>query len=501
MQETTRSSPPLPPDFAAGGGAQAWIAALVLVAAIAAMAIAGICPEANIGNDADAYIMAAETFADTGQLTLGERYRTKFPPATALLAAACLIAGLPLSPTMQILNALCLTLVCLLVLGLFAGRGRPWIGLIAGLFIGLNPLAWAWVNMIGSDILFLLPVGALLFICLRPSPWTSGRIMLAAALLCAAVTTRTIGLAVAGAPLAALAIDQWGRHRGRVAWGCALLVAAPLALNAAHSVYQNRLPGFDGEYVGSFLQVDPYDASRGTLSPASFAARCAEQLPPKLRDTGAALTANSLGRFVQPAVTLILLLAGAGLGRRQAPVILIFIAGYGAALILWPYFDKRFSLPLLIAGGIGVGVLAEAAAHSRPLLRAALGLILLAHLANGATQAPAERVRLTAQRAALAAEMGELIDWIETNVGGREPIATFDAVELLRRVDRPLVPLRYTADMNELAAVARAGNARWLLVTGQFGRERGVYSERLRDAIAEPAPAFSNATFALHRVR
>jgi hypothetical protein len=78
--------------------------------------------------------------------------------------------------------------------------------------------------------------------------------------------------------------------------------------------------------------------------------------------------------------------------------------------------------------------------------------------------------------------------WAETNIPAGDAIASFAYREIAYRLDRPVVPLGYTTDMDELWRVVEEGDARWLVVMPSLYGSRGAleleflasFADRLR---------------------
>lgn len=221
-------------------------------------------------------------------------------------------------------------------------RGRPILALGVALLLALAPGVLTEAHWVLSDVPFWCFTIAALWGFERLPPSLRGRFIVAAGATVLAYFTRSAGLPLVVAAVAWLAL----RHR----WRQLAALAAVLFPLAFLWWLRARTHG-GADYIGPFLQVDPYSPALGRIGLADLPARIAGNaanyvrihLPVLLAGRPAGwLTAGSL-------VLLGLALVGWALRARRPGVAELFLPLYLGLLLVWPaiWSSERFLLPAL----------------------------------------------------------------------------------------------------------------------------------------------------------
>jgi hypothetical protein len=380
---------------------RAWPLALVGLAALGlaiGIAILDATP-VGVATDDAMYVILAKALA-TGQgyrfLNLpGAPAATHFPPGyPALLALLWKLA--PDFPANVMLfksvNAVCLALIAVAVARFARVRLLPagWSIAVAVLTVVSVPLL-VLGTMLMSEFLFLALLLPLLprleaFVDRRDPgaapAWHAAALGLAIG-ICLLVRTHAIVLV----PVMGLLLGMRRRWRdAAVVVGVAILILAPWQIwSARHgNVLPAPLLGEYDSYLGWWLR------GYRTMGPA--------MIPLTLQRTGvetlgmfAVLFSPSRG-MIGHAATLVALaalaLVGIAASWRRIPVTLLFLAGYLAIVLLWPFPSGRFVwsvwplfMLILLAGIRAIVEAARAPARSAPRGRRALALVAAASVA------------------------------------------------------------------------------------------------------------------------
>ncbi|MGH3442676.1 MAG: hypothetical protein ACRDUY_11670, partial [Nitriliruptorales bacterium] len=149
-------------------------------------------------------------------------------------------------------------------------------------------------------------------------------------------------------------------------------------------------------------------------------------------------------------------------GRRPVALAVpaAILAVYAAGIVIWPFSDLRFGLPLVPWAAAGLGWLGSWLARTlRPAVgTVAVGIALVLYGAWGAPHLLAEADEERAEFAALHAASADLAEWLEHNAPPGAVVVSFDYREIARAADRPVAPLAYTADADALWEQARRGD-------------------------------------------
>lgn len=319
----------------------------------------------GVFHDDAMYVILARSIA-TGQ---GYRYlnlpgtpvASHFPPGYPLLLALLWRIG-PEFPQNVVLfkavNALFLGASAVLVAQLARERldSRAW-GLSLGIATAVSVPMLILAAMVLSEPFFLtLALLALLLgerlVAEAPSP---RRALLIGLLIGAATLVRAHGVVLAVALVVALVRRDRRREATFAAAGAlALLVPWQLFLAFSDTAVAAPLAGNYGSYVGWWVR------GLGAMGPRMIPLTLAHTIP----ETTAILVTllspfrSAAGRLLVVLALCVLLAAGGVTLARRAPLTALFLAGYIALVILWPFPPARFIwgvwpvvLFLLAAGG------------------------------------------------------------------------------------------------------------------------------------------------------
>jgi hypothetical protein len=363
---------------------------------------------AGVWHDDGVYMVVGQALSQGDGLRYagvpGEVPAVKFPPLySALLAVLWAVLGSvgPVTLAAELLN---LVLVAaaggVTAWALHEGAGlrrREAIGLAAVAFVSADVWRPALIPL--SEPLFLLLASAAFMVWSRASrPGDSKGASLLAALLAAAVLTRTAGLAVVAGFGVALLVRRGPRAAAAVvappllaafawgAWASSRAEAIPEGLRDVLGPYGGWLAGQIAGAPGAFVAALPTHAS-------AVAGWVLALLVPGLTGPWLWVAGIPLG--------LVALAGGWSLGRRLPPLPWVALA-YLAMLVVWPYVDRRLVAPLhpWMVTTVGVGALdaarrlrasaAPAASRIRHALGAAAFVWVVAYASVTASRASRE---------------------------------------------------------------------------------------------------------------
>jgi hypothetical protein len=405
-----------PPSAATADGVHPTLLAVVLLLVHGLLAWWLRIPSITTGNDDATYLLLARavrqwSYADIW--IVGAPPHTKYPPIfPATIAAVQSIAGERLDVVLAV-NIL-LSVAALGLVYAIVSRHSRWLAVAVIAICAVNPSLVASAGRIHSEPLFMLLTGGSLFFLMTPTPTRRTRIG-AAVMAIAAALTRSIGVTVIGTVLL-----YWVIRRERLS-AAALVIVTMLTVGPWLTwtmLAPKQLAGYS--YLGDAMHrttVTPPartpDASKkDTAAPASgdtasgdgtasrlrrrrgdagtekratpppqtaergaraslirvIAARVATNVPAYLtRDIPSTLAIPAIkGTPIDNWLSLAALgLFGAAgvlaLARSLLPV-LIFLASYGALLVVWPYVISRYLFPyvpwlvlLLLSGSSWIG--------------------------------------------------------------------------------------------------------------------------------------------------
>ncbi|HVL04254.1 MAG TPA: hypothetical protein VM386_07450, partial [Acidimicrobiales bacterium] len=396
---------------------------------------------------------------------------TKYPLGYPLVLALFDVLGLSVTATAIALN---LALVVALA-------GAVVAAVPAAVYAVAGTGVWGSVYVVMPDLGFLVLAALVLWrtgrLAARPDVWVLTALVAGATLL------KSTGLLLALA--AGVAVVFGARPLRRLAW---VPVAAGVALTGLMAALNAPHPEHTTGYARTFFLVQATDAAQGEATLVDIAGRLVERADLVLRDVGFALVGSNVPTPWSWLIGLALVAAGAwalrGVPARRAYV-LAFLAIWLPAMALWPYSSVRFQLPLVPLAAVGVGWLAAGAARRLGSAGAVAAVAVLgAYVVNSAvglrTDVATERARV----GAVADDTEEMVAWGRTHIPEEEVIASLAYREIAYRLDRPVVPLGYTTDVDQLWDQAVAADARWLVVMPSLYGSRGAIEERLLAAFA-----------------
>lgn len=339
-----------------------WPLALIAVAGtalVAGLAVVDALPVGVVADDAFYVILSRALATGQGYRNLnvpGLPPATHFPPGyPALLALVSFVApAFPASVALfKALNALFLAGASVLVARLLRrrlGMGVAWsagVGVVTALSVPMLILS----NLVLSELFFLALTLALLLALERliDAEAPASRVVLLGAAIAACALVRTHGVVLIPAAVIALGARRRWRDAGLLA-GAAVVCLLPWQLWTMR--YGGTLPS---PLLGMY---DSYGAwwLRGLrdMGPGMIAATLAKTIEetsvmlavlfsPVRGDVAHAITLASLAALAA---------AGVAAGWRRVPVTLLFLAGYLAIVLVWPFQTARFIWaiwPLLLA--------------------------------------------------------------------------------------------------------------------------------------------------------
>lgn len=461
------------PDAQERGRWQRWWL-VVPVAVVAAWALLRWSGTAPFGSDNDEYRLVAEELLRTGRPVVADVEATKYPLGYPVLLALIDLVGLPVTRAAVALNVgLVVGLGAVVAaIGCALGQGR-WSMAGAAYAVGGAGL-WGSVFVTMPDVAFLVVFAAVAWRLTRMD--TTGDVWGLVALVAGATVLKSVGLLVGlAASVALLAVPGLRR----LAWAPG---GAAVAVTVATAALAARYPEHTTGYARTFLLVDPTDAQTGEVSLLGLVQRLPDRAHLVLRDVEVAVVGPHLARPWSWLLVLTLVGAGARAVWGRPPLrafALAFLVTWLPAMALWPYSSVRFELPLVVLAALGAGRLAEGVARRAGRAGAAAVVVSLAlHLWGQGAQVARDATFEEATLGVVARDAAASASWAATNIPVGDVVASFAYREVAYRLDRPVLPLGYTSDLESLLEDADAAGARWLVVMPSLYRARGQLEER-----------------------
>lgn len=455
---------------------QTWIVAIVLgvvvTAVWAVLRWSGVPP---FGSDNDEYRLVAQELLASGRPLVAGVEATKYPLGYPLLLAAIDLLGLPVTQAAVALNLVLVVGLGAVVVLLARAVGRTVAPLPAALYAVAGAGVWGSVYAVMPDLAFVVVTGLVL--------WWAGRlrstrdVWALAGLVALATLLKSMGLLLA--PAAAVAVLVAARPLRRLAW--APLVAG-VGLTGLMAVLNLPFAEHTTGYVRTFFLIEATDAAAGDASLFDIAGRLFTRADLVLQDVGFAVVGFDVATPWSWLLAVPLIAAGVwamwGVVTRRAYV-LTFLAVSLLALAVWPYSSVRFQLPLVPIAALGVGWLTARLARAVPVVGPAVVVAALAlFLATSAIRVEGDGDREEAVVGPVAGDTAVATTWAGTNIPEGEGIASFAYREIAYRLDRPVVPLGYTTDMDDLWWTATEGDAQWLVVMPSLYGSRGALEQQ-----------------------
>lgn len=453
---------------------------LAVVAVFAVLRWSGVPP---FGSDFDEYRLVAQELLDSGRPLVAGVEATKYPLGYPLVLALFDVLGLPVTATAIALNLALVGALAGVVVALAWSAARSLVAAVpAAVYAVAGVGVWGSVYVVMPDLGFLVLAALVL--------WRTGRlasrwdVWVLTALVAGATLLKSTGLLLALA--AGVAVVFGARPLRRLAW---VPVAAGVALTGLMAAFNAPYPEHTTGYARTFFLVQATDAAQGEATLVDIGGRLVERADLVLRDVGFALVGSNVATPWSWLIGLALVAAGAwalwGSPTRRAYVS-AFLAVWLPAMALWPYSSVRFQLPLVPLAAVGVGWLAAGAARRLGTAGAVAAVaVLAAYVVNSAVGLRTEVAAEQARVGAVADDTEAMVSWGETHIPEGEAIASLAYREIAYRLDRPVVPLGYTTDVDELWDQAVAADARWLVVMPSLYGSRGAIEERFLATFAD----------------
>lgn len=462
-----------------------------LVAALAALvvfigAIVSITPDPiGVFWDDGVYLLTAKA------LVGGEGYRytylpgappaIHYPPGFPLVLAA-LLKVTPAFPAnvalLKLLNPICLALGVYGAVRL--GARATDLGVVPAamsvMICGLIAPVLVLSNVLLSESLFFATlVGALLLLETATARGGARSAVAAGVAIAALALVRTVG----GVLLPAAVIALWWRGRRREA----LVVLASTAVALAPWQYwvwsvsgdfPDELRGSYGPYLGWVVA--------GYRNEPSLAWQVVRHNALELWRAFGIVFAPRLPHAVQllAAATLcVALVAGLATLARRASVLVFFLLGYGAVVLLWPYNPERFVWAvwplaglLLAAAARGAGQWGAGRWGPAPRVATAVIALLLAGHAAYAARGLAGGWAGAPQRG-MTARLWPLVQWTVTHAGTRDVVASDGHVMIALYTGRTTMPVSMLTPAEHVRPKP----------TPQFARELSALAARYRPSL------------------
>lgn len=462
-----------------------------LVAALAALvvfigAIASITPDPiGVFWDDGVYLLTAKALAS------GEGYRYSFlpgapaaihyPPGYPLLLAA-LLKVTPAFPAnvalLKLLNPLCLALGVFGAVRLGArmmGLGDSAAALTVAICALIAPVLVLSNVLLSESLFFALLVAALLAVERATTHGGARAAAGAGAMVAVLALVRTVGGVLLPAACAAL----WLRGRRREAWvalASAVVVLVPwqLWVWSVSGSFPDELRGSYGPYLEWVVA--------GYRHEPALAWQVATHNVLELWRAFGIVFAPRLPHVVQlvaAATFSVALLAGLATLARRASVLVLFLLGYGAVVLLWPYNPERFVWavwPLvglvLLAAARGMGDWGARRWKPAPRVAAAVIAVLLAGHAAYAVRGLASGWAGAPQRG-MTARLWPLVQWTVTHAGTRDVVASDGHVMIALYTGRTTMPVSMLTPAEHVRPKP----------TPQFARELSALALRYRPSL------------------
>ncbi len=455
-------------------GWRSWWILVVPVAVVAGWALLRWSGTAPFGSDNDEYRLVAEELLRTGRPVVAGVEGTKYPLGYPALLALIDLVGLPVTEAALALNVALVVVLGGVVAALGRSLGQRGWSVAAALWAVGGAGLWGSVFVTMPDVAFLVVFAAVAFRLARLD--TPAEVWVLVALVVGATLLKSVGLLVGlAASVALLALPGLRR----LAWAPG---AAAVAVTAATAAFTARHPEHTTGYARTFLLVDPTDAQAGEVSPLGLVQRLPDRAHLVLRDVEVAVVGPHLGR--PWSWLLVVALLGAGVwavwGRPQLRAFaLAFLVLWLPAMALWPYSSVRFELPLVVLAALGVGRLTASASRAAGPAGALVAVVALTvHLWGQGAQVARDATFEEATLGLVERDAATAATWGARNIPAGDVVASFAYREVAYRLERPVVALGYTSDLQSLLEDADAVGARWLVVMPSLYLARGQLEER-----------------------
>ncbi len=431
-----------------------WLAAALAAVIVLACALASVTPHPiGVFWDDGVYLLSAKALA------AGDGYRymylpgtppaIHYPPAFPLLLAA-LLKVTPAFPEnvaiLKMLNPLCLAI------GVYgaARLAAKHLGLahvpaaLAVAVCALTAPVLVLTNVLLSESLFFaMLVGALWLVEQALSRGGVRTAAVAGIAIAALALVRTVGAVLLPAAIAVLVLRR-RRREAAVMAACAIIALAPWQVWVwqASREFPDELRGSYGPYLEWVIGGYRHEPA---LAWEVFVRNVTD-----LWRTFGLIFAPRIPRVLQWGVAAVVVATlGVGLASlaRRASALAVFLALYGAVVLLWPYNPERFVWavwPLagivLLAGARSVGDWSVGRwPHARRAAVAAVALLLAGHAAYAARGLAGEWAG--APQRSMTQRLWPLVEWTVTHAGTDDVVASDAHVMIALYTGRTTMPV------------------------------------------------------------
>jgi hypothetical protein len=451
------------------GWARVGFAALCLLVAV--LGAARWTGQAPFGSDNDEYQLVARQLLELEGPVVAGVEGTKYPLGYPAVLAALDAVGLPMVDAALALNVL---LVGATAAGAaFAARhlGAVAVVVAAGVVLASRPL-WAATQSTMPDVALTAVVALAIVWAARLRP-----LAVLTVLAAVAAALKSVGLLLGVAATVALLAQ-------RRPWRRAVLpVAAAGAVTVVMTVVVARYPEHTTGYARTFFLEDPYDAAGGRASLVDVAGRVGTRMDAVLDDATKAVWGDLEHGAVGWGLTLALVAAGiAGARAAARPLVTAFVVADLLALAVWPYSSVRFGLPLVPIAALGAAELVSLLARPVPprLAAAVASVAVVAAAAAAVPDLRAEADREGELYAGLHRARADVAVWLDEHAPAATTVLVSpDYRELALELRRPVLPLPYTGDPDDLLDAAARGT-HLVVARGLYGSREVVVGALLR---------------------
>ena len=294
-----------------------------------------------------------------------------------------------------------------------------------------------------------------------------------------------------------------------------LIGGIPIIFLGLYMLYQKQYGSHPTGYFETFLLLDPYDSSKGILTWHSFLERTywhaisttnflskaiiSAGLPGALNTSSFLNTSIRAFSFI---LAVILIIASFVTSRRSLLIILPFAFIYMLIIILWPYSDPRFALPLVPVATLGfVKVCSYILRHFSRSWKYALLCLFVGYLGMNMTSMIKIAQSEATKRSEVHKHFKELTIWSTNNIPVYEAIASFDYREHSLRLNRSVQPLYYSSDNDTHISSLIKNNISWLIISDAIYYLRGIYGHSLVSYLNKKAElVHKNSLFEVYRL-
>jgi hypothetical protein len=368
---------------------------------------------------------------------------------------------------------------------------------------------WQSVRLIIADTLFVLLVTIVLMMSLQLQQWKRRHVLYALIVVLFATSVRSVGAVLSVPVITAI----WGNRKWKLNpfsfVSATLFICVPVVTLVLYTLYQKQFGAHPTGYLETFFLSDPYDISKGPLTWSGFLIRTYDHAFSSATDISTAILSilPTFGNiyigafyFISAAVILAAACRRSGL---QAATVLSFMNPYSAIAVLWPYRGPRLAIPLIPVAAMGLAEIASSI--SKRFARAGrIGILILflgyvgMNMIYMAGTAHLEKTKL----AEIHRNDKDLTDWYLKHIPEDAVTASFDYREHTLRLNRSVLPLYYTSDMQAQVSYLTQHKVSVLILSDAGYYLRGVYGRSLLKTLGNNAELlFKNELFEVYRLK